>query len=66
LAIGYSEIGFDDLSQPPDAEGVNPAFQGWVRDTFKVSIPSTGIEITTPSQNQHQNFQAWIDDVLKG
>lgn len=61
LAIGYDEIGFADLSSPPDGEDVNPAFQAWVTDTFNVSIPEVGAEITRPAQDVHNDFQDWID-----
>jgi hypothetical protein len=65
LAVGYDEIGFDDLSVPPKSEDINPEFQSWVRETFQVSIPTVGTEITLPAQAQHQDFQAWIEQVLK-
>jgi hypothetical protein len=56
LAVGYDEIGFDILSQPPAAEGVNPAFQGWVREAFSVEVPPIGLQITEPAQRTHDNF----------
>jgi len=61
LAIGYDEIGFDDLSNPPSTDDANPAFQDWVSSTFTVSIPRIGIEITEPAQASHSDFQKWID-----
>jgi hypothetical protein len=60
LAIGYDEIGFADLSSPPDGEHLNPAFQTWVTKTFNVSIPKFGNEITVPAQKANDNFQKWI------
>jgi hypothetical protein len=63
LAVGYGEIGFDDLTEPPEIEGVNPAFQDWTRRTFGTAIPNFGIEITGPAGASHQNFQVWINDV---
>ena len=59
LAIGYDEIGFDDLSSPTEGEELNPVFQAWVK-TFNVSIPSVGNAITEPAQKAHDNFQEWI------
>src|ERR1700677_1518689 len=50
LAVGYDEIGFSDLGCRPSGDGINPAFQEWVRTTFSVAIPGTGAEITGPAQ----------------
>ena len=67
LAIGYDEIGFDDLdAPPPDRKGVNAAFRKWVEQTFGVRVPATGSEITTPAQASHEDFQAWIERVVGG
>lgn len=62
LAIGYNEIGFDDLSQPPHEpdEPPNESFQHWVSQTFSVSIPATGAEITEPARAAHDDFEKWI------
>lgn len=60
LAVGYDEIGFDDLAAPPPEDCVNPAFQDWVRRTFSVEIPETGLEITDAARNNCQDFQAWM------
>ncbi|HPF38826.1 MAG TPA: hypothetical protein PK093_09290 [Phycisphaerae bacterium] len=61
LAIGYDEIGFADLSAPPDSEDVNPAFQEWVATTFRVAIPPTGVEIVQPAQASHDDLGKWIE-----
>ncbi len=49
LALGYDEIGFDDLRSPPVGERMNPSFKAWVSETFKVAIPEIGAEITEPA-----------------
>ena len=64
LAIGYSELGFDDLSKPPAPEGINPKFQQWVRDTYKVTIPTLGSEIIVPAKERCQDFTAWIEQAV--
>ena len=64
LAVGYSEIGFENLGLPPSPEGINPAFQTWVERMFFVKVPATGSLITEPAQRTHQNLQAWIEHVL--
>jgi hypothetical protein len=61
LAIGYDEIGFDDLDAPAAGERMNPNFQSWVSKTFRVSIPDTGVKITRPAQTSHSDFQEWIE-----
>lgn len=64
LAVGYGEIGFDDLSQPT-TEPPNEPFQRWVSDTFSVSIPSTGAEITEPARAAHDDFDQWIQTKIQ-
>jgi hypothetical protein len=64
LAVGYDEIGFDDLSVPPTGDGVNPAFRDWVQTTFSVELPATGSEITEPAQRNHEDFEAWIQRIV--
>ncbi len=64
LAIGYDEIGFDDLSQPP-TEAPNLAFQQWVTTNFAVFIPIIGSEITEAAMSTHDDFQAWIETKVR-
>lgn len=64
LAIGYAEIGFSEYYWEPQPEGINPRFQQWVTETFKVTIPVAGAAIIIPAQQEHDDFQAWIDRVL--
>lgn len=65
LAIGYGDIGDEDMSSPPkNSEDVNVAFQEWVRDCYRLEIPHNGLEITKPSQEQHSDFNAWIETVV--
>jgi hypothetical protein len=66
LAVGYGEIGFEDLSAPPDPDGVNAAFRDWVETTLGIRVPAVGSEITAPAQATHQDFQRWIDGVIDG
>jgi hypothetical protein len=64
LAVGYDEIGFADLTRPPESQHVNKRFQKWVADTFRVSIPQTGIDIVGPARASHQDLQPWIENVI--
>ncbi|MFI4862006.1 MAG: hypothetical protein ACIAXF_15170 [Phycisphaerales bacterium JB063] len=67
LAVGYEEIGFENLSAPPEEDsGINPHFQKWVAETFSVSIPATGSEIVEPAGRDHDDFKAFVDSVVAG
>ncbi len=64
LAIGYGELRsayFDVL--PKDAP--NEEFQDWVCETFKVTLPATGAEITKPAQAQHDDFDGWAQSKVR-
>lgn len=64
LAIGYEEIGFDDLSAPPDDdESINVEFQNWVSDTLGVDIPKSGQAIVDRARNNHDDFPAFVTSV---
>mgnify|MGYP000495302089 CR=1 FL=1 len=65
LAIGYEEIGFEDMSEPPEVNDSNPKFQSWVTNTFSVSIPKCGSEITDQAQTNGQDFNVWINKVIE-
>ncbi len=66
LAIGYGEIGFEDLSVPPqEEEDINPNFQKWVEDTFSVKIPATGEEIVDRATKKHEDFPAFVASVTE-
>jgi hypothetical protein len=60
LAVGYLEIGFEDLSQPPDAEGINPKFRKWVASQLSCVVPATGGEIVRQAQCTSENFETWV------
>ena len=64
LAIGYEEIGFEDLSVTPTTQtGVNPIFQKWVTQTFDVVIPAIGREIVDPAGKGHEDFQEFVNTI---
>ncbi len=67
LAIGYGEIGYEDLSAPPShKECINPRFQKWVAEAFKVDIPATGQGIVDSARNSHEDFEAFVASVTNG
>ncbi len=63
LAIGYGELFIDDLTLPPTKMGAPAAFQQWVTETFQVTIPQVGNEITLPARETCQDIDAWIERV---
>ena len=64
LAVGYDEIGFDNLSQPPE-EAPDSQFRDWVKQTFAVAIPRFGDEIVEAAMDTHDDFQAWINTKVR-
>lgn len=64
LAVGYGEIGFEDLSVPPEAQDdVNPRFQRWVEETFAVAIPMTGQAIVNRAIHDHDDFESFVESI---
>ncbi len=65
LAIGYEEIGFDDLESPPqDADGINREFQKWVEETFGVGIPAAGNELVERAGREQDDFAAFVNAIV--
>ncbi len=62
LAIGYDELGFEELTSPPEEDESNPVFQQWVKKQFGVSIPKVGSEL---SINENLDFESWVNKALK-
>ncbi len=66
LAVGYGEIGFEDLSQPPESQDdINPRFQRWVEETFAVTVPAIGREIVERARQDHDDFAAFVNSVTE-
>lgn len=64
LAIGYGEIGFEDLSAPPEnPSDRNPLFQRWVEETFDLTVPRSGQEIVERAAREHDDFIAFVASV---
>jgi len=61
LAIGYADIGHDDMSRPPiQEEENNPKFQEWIRNSLTLKIPEIGDEILKPAISSHDDLAAWV------
>jgi hypothetical protein len=75
LAIGYDEICWDEEFLAPPNQGdfhvhPNKDFQGWVVNTFKVTIPKMASEIVKrPSKigdvNPEDEFAQWVESNVK-
>ncbi|WP_339687153.1 hypothetical protein [Gimesia maris] len=65
LAIGYGELGFEDLSKPPEGSEPNLIFQNWVKSQFNTNIPTNGSEFITLEENGKCQFANWVDHVCK-
>jgi hypothetical protein len=64
LAVGYGEIGFEDLPVPPvSQDDVNLTFQNWVEETFAVTVPPTGRDIVDRATREHHDFKAFVDSI---
>jgi hypothetical protein len=61
LAVGYNDICFADVTQPPEAGSlVNPEFQVWVRQALDAEIPVTGQEIVETAKVGCDNVYRWL------
>jgi len=65
LAIGYGELGFEDLSKPPEENEPNSKFQEWVKVQFNTTIPTNGSEFITLKENGKCKFATWVDRVCE-
>lgn len=64
LAVGYDELGFDNLSHSPSsAAGVNPEFRSWLQDQLSLEIPSDGQTIFREANEVSPDFQAWVNSI---
>src|SRR5262245_19341336 len=65
FAIGYDELGFDDLSVSPK----EPESAGWlramVREKYGLDVPATGVEIVGSPQAATPSVEAAIKDWYK-
>ena len=71
LAIGYQEVSGDCLDAPDEPPGDadrNTAYQSWLTDRYRVTIPTTAGEILgeipdTLVQHSNDPFWRWVQDV---
>lgn len=62
FGIGYGELGFDDLSQPPDEPESAARLREWLAAEFGIRSPETGIALVQRAQACHPDFAKWVHD----
>lgn len=60
FAIGYDELGFNDLERPPKDPATAERFRQWLSATFGIVAPATGIGIVTTARARHPDFEQWV------
>ena len=60
FGIGYGELGFDDLSQPPEEPESAERLRAWLAAEYGIHCPETGIELVRHAQARHPGFAAWV------
>lgn len=60
FGIGYGELGFDDLSQPPAEPETAARLREWLVAEFGVRCPETGIALVQRAQARHPDFAQWV------
>jgi len=61
LGIGYDELGFDDLSQPPKQPKSAERLREWLMSEYGISCPETGAALVSAAQSHHPDFESWTD-----
>lgn len=60
FGIGYNELGFDDLSRPPEDPASAERLRAWLWSRYGIQSPETGIELVRHAQARHPNFAEWV------
>jgi hypothetical protein len=60
LAIGYGELGFDDLSAPPAEPETAERLRAWLAAEYDIRPPQTGAELVQKAQVRHPDFGRWV------
>ena len=60
FAIGYEELGFDDLRLPPEEPETAAHLRQWLKAQFGIVPPATGADIATRAKDKHPDFESWV------
>ena len=64
FGIGYGELGFDDLSLPPEEPESAEGLRHWLVSEFGITPPPTGNEIVARAKSNHPDFATWVQSRL--
>ena len=62
FGIGYGELGFDDLSVPPEEPESAESLRQWLKSKAGIVPPTTGIDIVTHAEKNHPDFESWVKE----
>lgn len=62
FAIGYDDLGFDNLSQPPNEPESAEWLRRMVTGTFGLQVPTSGVEIVNAAQAATPSLEAAIKE----
>lgn len=62
FGIGYDELGFDDLSNPPAEPETAARLREWLAAEFDMHCPETGILLVQHAQSCHPDFAQWVQN----
>lgn len=61
FGIGYNELGFDNLEEPPEEPESAGKFRAWLAREFEINCPQTGAKIVSNAQASCPSIQTAID-----
>lgn len=64
FGVGYDELGFDDLNQPPNDPGSAQNLRAWLQREFGLTCPATGASIVEEARRACPDIQHAIDEWL--
>ena len=60
LAIGYGELGFDDLNAPPKEPETAEGLRTWLASEYGIYPAPSGAELVQKAQARHPDFGQWV------
>lgn len=65
FGIGYGELGYDDLGQPPEEPETAERLRKWLMSGLGIVPPATGIELVSRARSRHPDFEKWVHDAQR-
>lgn len=65
FGIGYDELGFDDLNEPPEDPDSAAAFRTWLKAAFQIDCPETGAALVDAARIRCPDLQTCLDAWFK-